>query len=172
MPGWPTCKRSDAKSRELREKHAMTQNIDAVRGFLEAQYAGDFDGAFDRHANPEFTWAVGMSDNVQLTTAIPWAGRRLAGADGYRTLTGELFGEFESLLFDPRRFSDVGDAVYVEGYFRFRHRRTGRIAEADFCARFDMRDGRISGGQFYENTYAVAAARLPATGADGCGSGR
>jgi len=49
--------------------------------------------------------------------------------------------------------------VFVEGSFRFRHRQTGRIAESDWLARFDMRDGRIAGGQFYENTYAVAAAR-------------
>lgn len=138
----------------------MTQNTDVVRRFFEAtQYAGDFDRAFGEHVNPEFTWAVGMIDNAELTAAIPWAGRRLAGAEGYKTLTCELFGEFEPLVFDARRFSDVRDAVYVEGYFKFRHRRTGKIAEADFCARFDMRDERISGGQFYENTHAVATAR-------------
>ena len=137
-----------------------TPNIAAVKGFFAAQYAGDYDGAFARHANAEFSWAVGMSDNPPLTAAIPWAGRRLPGKEGYMTLTGALFGEFEVLAFEARRFRDVGDAVYAEGYFNFRHRGTGKTAEADFCARFDMRDGRISGGQFYENTYAVAAARV------------
>lgn len=138
----------------------MTQNTDAVKHFFEAQYSGNYDKAFNNYANPEFTWAVGMGSNSELTAAIPWAGRRLAGAEGYKTLTGELFGEFEPLVFDAKRYDDVGDVVYVEGYFKFRHRKTGKIAEADWLARFNMRDGRISGGQFYENTYAVAAARL------------
>lgn len=62
-------------------------------------------------------------------------------------------------MFEARRYHDTGEVVFVEGYFKFRHRRTGKIAEAEWVMRFDMRDGRISGGQIYENTYALAAAR-------------
>lgn len=138
----------------------MTKNTESVKNFFEAQYSGQYDKAFTQYANPEFTWAVGMSNNPELTAAIPWAGRRLPGAEGYKTLTGELFDEFESLVFEAKRYIDVDDVVFAEGYFKFRHRKTGKIAEADWAARFDMRDGRISGGQFYENTYAVAAARI------------
>ena len=108
-----------------------------------------------------------MSDSPELTAAIPWAGRRLQGAAGYKELTGQFFGKYEPLEFDARRFHDAGEVVFAEGHFRFRHRGTGRIAEAEFAMRFDMRDGRISGGQIYKNTYGVAAARKPEVGAPG-----
>lgn len=99
--------------------------------------------------------------NDELRAAIPWAGHRLEGRAGYIDLVTRLFGEFEPLDFDPRRFTDAGHAVFVEGHFTFRHRETHRIAESDWLARFDMADGKIAGGQFYENTFAVAAARRP-----------
>ena len=79
--------------------------------------------------------------------------------EGYVGLTAMLFSEFEALSFEARRYVDAGEVVFVEGHFNFRHRRTGRIADSDWLARFDLRDGRIAGGQFYENTHAVAAAR-------------
>ncbi|MEM8796401.1 MAG: ketosteroid isomerase, partial [Pseudomonadota bacterium] len=62
----------------------------------------------------------------------------------------------------PSKFSDTNDTVYVEGRFVFRHRETTKVAISDFIARFDMRDGRVAGGQFYENTAAIAAARIAA----------
>jgi ketosteroid isomerase-like protein len=137
-----------------------TPNVAAVKGFLERQYAGDIEGAFAAHARPEFTWVVGMVDDG-LRSAIPWAGRRHRGLDGYRDLIGGLFGEYAVEAFEPRRFHDTGGAVFVEGYFRFRHRGTGKLAESDFVGRFDMAAGRVAGGQFYENTWAVAAGRTP-----------
>ena len=137
----------------------MSTNTDAVKRFFELQYSGKYEEAFSGFANPEFSWAVGMSANPELTAAIPWAGRRLNGVDGYKELTGQLFGEYEPLEFDARRYHDTGEVVFAEGYFKFRHRRTGKIAEAEFAMRFDMRDGRISGGQIYENTHGVAVAR-------------
>ncbi len=74
-------------------------------------------------------------------------------------LTTLLFSEFEALEFEPRRYNDAGDCVFVEGHFTFRHRQTGKIADSDWVARFDMQDDRIVGGQFYENTASVAEAR-------------
>jgi uncharacterized protein len=134
-------------------------NTKVVEGFLKCQYEGDFDTAFGSFASPDFVWVVGSAENENLTAAIPWAGRRLEGKAGYIELVELLFGEFEPLKFDPYRFTDVGFAVFVEGNFKFRHRRTMKIADSDFIARFDMADGRIKGGQFFENTYAVATAR-------------
>ncbi|TCU38632.1 hypothetical protein EV129_104236 [Rhizobium azibense] len=55
--------------------------------------------------------------------------------------------------------TDAGNQVFVEGHFRLQHRETARIADSDFLARFEMRDGRIASGQIYENTAAVAEAR-------------
>jgi ketosteroid isomerase-like protein len=94
-----------------------------------------------------------------LRAAIPWAGHVHAGQAGYAELTRQLFSEFEPLVFEATSYSEAGDKVFVEGHFRFRHRASGKIADSDWLARFDMRDGVIGGGQFYENTYAVARAR-------------
>lgn len=133
---------------------------ETVARFFELQYAGDFDTAFRELATEDFTWVVGSRDNDELRTGIPWAGHRHNGKAGYMELTGQLFGEFEVIDFRPDWFHDAGDRVLVEGHFRFKHRETGYIADSDWMARFDMRDGRIAGGQFYENTFAVAAARV------------
>ena len=135
-------------------------NIAAVKGFLAAQYAGDFDTAFGDFAHADFTWIVGAANSETLRAAIPWAGYEHHGKEGYITLTTLLFSEFEALDFATRTFTDTGEAVYVEGRFVFRHRETAKIAESDFMARFDMRDHRVSGGQFYEDTAAVASARI------------
>lgn len=138
----------------------MSDNkIEIVQKFLEAQYAGDFDTAFDNYALPEFTWIVSSANNDHLKALIPWAGYEHQGKEGYINLTKMLFGEFESLTFEPQHFTDASDRVYVEGHFTFRHRETGKIADSDFIALFRFQEGKISGGQFYENTADVAAAR-------------
>jgi len=137
-------------------------NADVVAKFFELQYAGDFDTAFGSYADPDtFTWIVGSADNPELTAAIPWAGRPMRGKDGYIELMGQLFGEYDVISFDPQHFTDGGDRVLVQGHFRFKHKQTGKIADSDWIGRFDMQDGRIVGGQFFENTHAVAAARIP-----------
>ena len=136
-----------------------TANVAVVKGLLEAQYANDFDRAFGHFATDDFSWVVGSRNNQELTSAIPWAGRDLQGKAGYQELTSQLFGEYEPLQFEPQHFYDAQSVVFVTGHFRFKHRTTGKIAESDFVGRFDMRDGRVAGGQFYENTIAVAAGR-------------
>lgn len=138
-----------------------TGNIMAVKGFLDAQYAGDFDRAFGEFAQPDFTWIVSTAANDELRASIPWAGYEHKGKEGYVRLTTLLFSEFEALEFTPSKFTDADESVFVEGRFVFRHRETAKIAISDFIARFDMRDGRISGGQFYENTAGIAEARKP-----------
>ena len=136
-----------------------TPNIKAAKGFFEAQYSGDFETAFRDYAHPDFRFVVSSADNEALRAAIPWAGYAHRGRQGYERLTTLLFSEYEPLEFKTTRFSDTGDQVFVEGHFVFRHRQTAKIADSDFIARFEMRDGKIAGGQFYENTAAVAEAR-------------
>ena len=136
-----------------------TANVQAVRGFLAAQYEGDFDKAFGEFAQPDFKWVVSTAGNDDLRAAIPWAGYEHNGKEGYIRLTTLLFSEFEPLEFTPSKFTDAGESVFVEGRFVFRHRKTAKIAVSDFISRFDMRDGRVAGGQFYENTAGVAEAR-------------
>lgn len=36
----------------------------------------------------------------------------------------------------------------VEGHLTFRHRQTGKIADSEWIARFEMETGRIAGGNF------------------------
>ena len=136
-------------------------NADKVREFFRLQYAGDYDEGFARYAHPDFRFVVASRDNDALRAAIPWAGYTHEGRAGYEGLYNALFGEYDVETFEPTAFTEAADGgkVYVEGHFRFRHKETGKIADSDWCARFDMRDGRIAGGQFFENTQAVADAR-------------
>lgn len=137
-------------------------NVQIVKTFFERQYAGDFDGAFEL-ASPDFSFAVASRGDAELNAAIPWAGTILNGRNGYRAMTDKLFGEYDVESFEIQHYLDGGDRVIVEGHFRFRHKGTRRIADSDFLARFDMRDGKVAGGQFYENTLAVAASRRDLT---------
>jgi uncharacterized protein len=105
---------------------------------------------------------VGSANNAELQAVIPWAGHELSGKDGYLRLTELLFSEFEPIVFRAVRYTDAGAMVFVEGHFTFRHRHTGKIADSDWIARFDMKNHRIVGGQFFENTAAIAAARKDA----------
>jgi pimeloyl-ACP methyl ester carboxylesterase/ketosteroid isomerase-like protein len=132
-------------------------SVSIVERFYDCVYAGDLDGAAAL-LDEDFTWLVG-TESVELTAAVPWAGRVLRGRSGFLELVTTLFDEFESLEFRAQEFYPVGDAVFVQGHFAFRHNVTGRNAVSDWFARFEVGGGRIKGGQFFENTYAVAAAR-------------
>ncbi|MEM9151351.1 MAG: nuclear transport factor 2 family protein [Cyanobacteria bacterium P01_F01_bin.3] len=149
-------------SRQNQMPQQALTNTQTVQKFFEAQYAGDFDLAFQAYAQPHFQWVVASSSNEALRAAIPWAGYIHQGKEGYIRLMSLLFSEFEALEFEPSRYTDAGDRVFVEGHFVFRHRTTGKIADSDWVARFDMDTGRIAGGQFYENTASIAEERRAA----------
>ena len=135
-------------------------NTDIVKAFLALQYEGEIEEAFQNYATENFSWVVSTQENKELTAVIPWAGFTLKGLEGYNFLTSFLFGEFEALIYEPREFYEINDKVFMVGYFKFKHHKTGKLAESDFVGLFNMKEGRIEGGQFFENTYAVAAARL------------
>jgi ketosteroid isomerase-like protein len=109
--------------------------------------------------HPDFRFVVSCACNDDLRAAIPWAGHEHKGREGYQRLTTLLFSEYELLTFETKRFTEPGSQVFVEGHFRLRHRETAKIADSDFLARLEMRDGKIVCGQMYENTAAVADAR-------------
>ncbi|MFB2553146.1 nuclear transport factor 2 family protein [Ensifer soli] len=134
-------------------------NIIAAKRFFSAQHCGDVDDAFCDYVHPDFRFAVSCACNDELRAAIPWAGYEHKGREGYQRLTTLLFSEYELLAYEIKRFTDAGNQVFAEGHFRLRHRETAKIAESDFLARLEMRDGKIVRGQMYENTAAIAAAR-------------
>ncbi|MEO1050737.1 MAG: nuclear transport factor 2 family protein [Bacteroidota bacterium] len=135
-------------------------NIETVQGFLDLQYQGKIDEAFASHADKNFSWIVGSRANEELTKAIPWAGYNHKGLEGYKTLVSLLFGEYDAEVFEVHQYHEVNDQVFAVGHFRFKHKETGKIADSDFIGRFEMKQGKIAGGQFYENTHAVAAGRI------------
>lgn len=137
----------------------MQTNTETVRRFFDAVYTGDYDHAFADYAHADYRFIVGSAGNSDLQAAVPWAGHVHTGQAGYAEMTRQLFSEFEAVTFETNSYTESGDKVFVEGHFRFRHRSTGKIADSDWLARFDIKDGRIASGQFYENTYAVAKAR-------------
>lgn len=134
-------------------------NIRAAKGFFAAQHCGELDDSFASFVQPDFRFVVSCACNDELRSAIPWAGHEHKGREGYQRLTALLFSEYELLCCVTTRFTNAGDQVFVEGHFRLRHRETAKIADSDFLARLEMRNGKIASGQFYENTAAVAAAR-------------
>ena len=95
-----------------------------------------------------------------MTDAIPWAGTYHYGLEGYKRLYDQLFNEFDVNSFEIYLLAETKEKVYVEGHFRFQHKTTGKLADSDWCVRFNFKDTKITGGQFYENTYAVAVARI------------
>jgi uncharacterized protein len=135
----------------------LARNVALVRRFYERVYAGDIDAVLAM-LHKDFTWIVG-TESPALATAIPWAGRLLRGREGFLELVTTLFGEFESQEFEAQEFHPVGGHVFVQGRFEFRHYKTGKSAAGDWLARFDISGDEILGGQFFENTFAVAAAR-------------
>lgn len=137
-----------------------SRNTAVVKSFLAATYQGQLDSAFDRYAQPDLAWVVGTDKDDTLRFVIPWAGCTHKGHDGFVAFFRMLFSEFESLTFEAHRFTDAGDAVFVEGYCLLRHRETGKLASGDWLARVDMKERRIAGGQLYVNTFAIAAARV------------
>lgn len=135
-------------------------NTTVVKSFLAATYEGQLESAFDRYAQPDLAWIVGTDKDDTLRFVIPWAGCTHKGHDGFVACFRMLFSEFENLTFEAHRFTDIGDAVFVEGYSLLRHRETGKLASSDWFARVDMKERRIAGGQLYVNTFAIAAARV------------
>jgi ketosteroid isomerase-like protein len=108
---------------------------------------------------PDFRFVVSCARNDDLRAAFPWAGHEHKRREGYQRLTTLLFSEYELLTCEDHAITDAGTQVFVEGHFRLRHRETAKIADSDFLARFEMRDGKIVCRQMYENTAAVAGAR-------------
>ncbi|NER84790.1 MAG: hypothetical protein F6K42_35795 [Leptolyngbya sp. SIO1D8] len=47
-------------------------NIQTVQKFFEAQYAGEFDHAFQAYAQLNFQWVVASGHNAALRAMIPW----------------------------------------------------------------------------------------------------
>ncbi|MEM8909826.1 MAG: nuclear transport factor 2 family protein, partial [Bacteroidota bacterium] len=134
-------------------------HIRIVQDFLRLQYEGQIEAAFQAYAHPDFQWVVSTDRSPELQQAIPWAGYAHQGKAGYEQLVGTLFGEFESKHFEVEEYYSVDNKVFAVGHFSFQHRTTKKMAESDFVSVFHFKEGKISGGQFYENTYAVAAAR-------------
>ena len=136
-----------------------SSNVEVVKKFFVVTFDGKYDEAFRHYVGPEYTWIVSTDNNPELRQNIPWAGYKHVGKQGWDDLMRMLFGEFEVLVFETVRFFDAGSTVFVQGRFRFRHKTTGKTAESDWLARFEMNNGRIAEGQIYENTFGVAKAR-------------
>ncbi len=137
----------------------ILKNKDVVQNFLALQYEGKIEEAFANYADPNFEWIVSSGNNPKLENAIPWAGMTHKGLEGYKNLTGLLFGEYEALAFDAKEFYEIGNKVFMIGHFKFKHYKTQKIADSDFVGLFNMKNGKIAGRQFYENTFAVAEGR-------------
>lgn len=103
-----------------------------------------------------------LADDVewrQAGSAVPAAGRDLAGADALVARVVEAIErDFDGFTEEVEHRYVADGHVIATGTYRGRHRGTGRRLEAEFCHVWRVRDGRITGFRQYTDTAAFAAA--------------
>ena len=125
-------------------------NVGVVQQAYEAFGRGDIPAVLDL-----------LTDDVEWTlqgpSIIPWTGtfRRREGIAEFFSLLGETL-EFEQ--FEPRKFVGQGDTVVVLGHERSVVKQTGRRYEQEWAHVYNLRDGKIATGRFFENTAAQVEA--------------
>jgi len=56
------------------------------------------------------------------------------------------------------RYIDIGDGVFVIGYYEGTYRATGKSMKADFACEYKVKDGKITSFTQYTDTYLIAQA--------------
>lgn len=125
-------------------------NADVVKQGYEALGRGEIPAMLDL-----------MTDDVEWTlqgpSAVPFTGTR-RGREGVAEFFSLLGENLEFQQFEPREFVVQGDTVVVLGYERSLIKPTGRTFEQEWAHVYTLRDGRIAGGRFFEDTAALVVA--------------
>ncbi|MFG2652472.1 alpha/beta fold hydrolase [Streptomyces sp. NPDC048436] len=123
---------------------------DIARAYLDAFGSGDVAAALALLTD-DVVW------HVDGAPEVPTVGLRQGRARVKEWMEG--FPEsFEPLGFRISAMADCGSTALATGWFRYRVRATQRTVEGDFTIRFEVRDGRISHYQIYEDSLALAQA--------------
>ena len=126
-----------------------------IEGFFNGFMTGNMQAVFD-----SFDAAVGYTVNTRDTVtceAIPWS-KTCRGVGEVQGFFGRLMQNFDVLAFNLDGIVAEGGEGAAFGFFRYRVKATGLECATDWCARFTVREGKISRYQFFEDSYAIARA--------------
>ena len=133
------------------------ENVEIVRGLLDAFARRDHEGAFDLY-DPEIEW-----DASRLTSMIPDIAGVYHGHEGVRTYWRQWLTAWSDLQFEVEDVRDGGDEVVA---LIRNQRQTGRHSGIeteipDYGIVFTLRDGKVVRWRtFPEQKSALAAAGL------------
>ncbi|KAA5549213.1 nuclear transport factor 2 family protein [Adhaeribacter rhizoryzae] len=91
------------------------------------------------------------------TDLSPIAGRYI-GKDGVKQFYSKVGATFEFSVFEPLEMIAQGDKVVVLGHYQSKARATGQPLNIEWIHVFQLRDGKVSRFQIYEDTATVVAA--------------
>jgi ketosteroid isomerase-like protein len=129
------------------------QNVEIVRGALEAFGRGDVQGAL-AYAHPEL-----------VTTRRDPDGAVFHGREGFLRLFSDWVEGFTEYSFRPDAYHDAGDAVVVQMRQRGRGATSGALVEDDWWMVYSVAGGKITRFEIYgDRSQAFEAAGRP-TGA-------
>jgi ketosteroid isomerase-like protein len=113
------------------------ENIEAVKGALEAMNRGDVEAVLQA-LDPEIEWHMALQELVGGVAGV-YHGHR--GVREYFRDMDEAFAEVE---LDYTEFRDLGDRVLATGSFRTRGRYSGAVIESPVAALIDVDDDSIA----------------------------
>ena len=112
------------------------ENIEAVKGALEAMNRGDVEAVL-QGLDPEIEWHMALQELVGGVAGV------YHGHGGVREYFRDMDEAFAEIELDYTEFRDLGDRVLATGSFRTRGRHSGAVIESPVAALIDVDDDTI-----------------------------
>jgi uncharacterized protein len=133
------------------------QNVDIVKTAYEAFGRGDIPGVVATF-DPSIEWIS------------PAGSYRLGGVhkgpeaivNNFFMVLGEMWDELDVT---PREYIDAGDRVFVLGNATGKGKATGKTVESPYIHMFNMKDGKVTRFEEFEDTATINKAIQPVTSA-------
>ena len=129
----------------------MSDNVKLVQGLYAAFGRGEI-GTIANAMTADYTWRV-AGEKMHYPTAGVWR-----GANGVTEFFSLVAQTQDALEFSPREFYAAEDRVFVLGHYKWKLKKNGKIAEADFVHIFTVKDGKVSAFAEFTDTATFAEA--------------
>ncbi len=129
------------------------QNVDVVRKAYEAFGRGDIPALLETF-DPSIEWVAPVG---QYRIGGVHKGPDAIANDFFMVL-GELW---ETLDVSPQEFIDAGDRVITLGTVTGKARTTGKMADSHYVHIFELRNGKVTRFEEYEDTATLNQAIMP-----------
>ncbi|MGV3588379.1 MAG: nuclear transport factor 2 family protein [Adhaeribacter sp.] len=126
-------------------------NVKVVQEGYRLFLSGDFENLMPQYTEDVEYIVPGPSD------LSPIAGRYV-GKEGVKQFYSKVGAHFEFSVFQPQEMIPQGDKVVVLGHYEAKAKATGQLLAIDWIHLFQLRDGKVSRFQIYEDTATVVAA--------------